>query len=154
MVDTGSGSAPIVDMGAYERQADSDPAGITIQPASGLTTAEAGGSASFTVVLDTQPHADVSAAPVLIQIEADVVVSQPILISNQAQVHYDSDGDGTSDATRLSTDPALAGDAEPTVFQFGGTTPVMIPVNDPRVLFGLALLMMLAAGGALMRRRS
>lgn len=94
------------------------------------------------------------AAPVLIQIEADVVVSQPMLIPNQAQVHYDSDGDGTSDATRLSTDPALAGDAEPTVFQFGGTTPVMIPVNDPRVLFGLLVLMMLAAGGTLMRRRS
>jgi hypothetical protein len=34
--------------------------GVTIKPASGLTTTEAGGAASFTVVLDTQPTADVT----------------------------------------------------------------------------------------------
>jgi uncharacterized protein YjiK len=39
---------------------DNDTAGITVNPTSGLTTTEAGGTASFTVVLNTQPTADVT----------------------------------------------------------------------------------------------
>ena len=39
---------------------DNDTAGITVNPTSGLTTTEAGGAAGFTIVLDTQPTADVS----------------------------------------------------------------------------------------------
>ena len=62
VVDTGAGTAPIVDMGAYERQIDSMPAGITVTPIIGLITTEAGGTADFTVVLDTQPSADVMIA--------------------------------------------------------------------------------------------
>jgi hypothetical protein len=34
--------------------------GITVNPTSGLTTTEAGGTATFTVVLNSQPTADVS----------------------------------------------------------------------------------------------
>ena len=41
---------------------DNDTAGITVSPASGLTTTEAGGTATFTVILDTQPTADVAIA--------------------------------------------------------------------------------------------
>ena len=41
---------------------DNDTAGITVSPTSGLTTTEAGGSDTFTVVLDTQPTADVTVA--------------------------------------------------------------------------------------------
>ena len=59
VVDTGLGTAPIVDLGAYERQTDSGAPGISVNPTSGLITTEAGGTASFTVVLDTQPNADV-----------------------------------------------------------------------------------------------
>jgi hypothetical protein len=40
--------------------ADNDVAGITVTPTAGLTTTEAGGTATFTVVLNTQPTADVS----------------------------------------------------------------------------------------------
>jgi hypothetical protein len=40
--------------------ADNDTAGITVTPTSGLTTTEAGGTAAFTVVLNTQPTADVA----------------------------------------------------------------------------------------------
>ena len=40
--------------------ADNDVAGITVTPTSGLTTTEASGSASFTVVLNTQPTANVT----------------------------------------------------------------------------------------------
>ncbi|NER35145.1 MAG: DUF4347 domain-containing protein [Oscillatoria sp. SIO1A7] len=41
---------------------DNDTAGITINPTQGLTTSEAGGRASFEVVLNTQPTADVAIA--------------------------------------------------------------------------------------------
>ena len=37
-----------------------DPPGITVNPTSGLTTTEAGGTAQFTVVLNTQPTANVT----------------------------------------------------------------------------------------------
>src|SRR5205085_2365081 len=39
---------------------DNDTAGVTVSPTSGLTTSEAGGTATFTVVLDSQPTADVT----------------------------------------------------------------------------------------------
>ena len=39
---------------------DNDAAGITVTPTSGLVTTEAGGTATFTVVLTTQPTADVT----------------------------------------------------------------------------------------------
>src|SRR5207248_2148252 len=41
---------------------DNDTAGITVSPTSGLVTTEAGGTASFTVVLNSQPTANVSVA--------------------------------------------------------------------------------------------
>ena len=41
---------------------DDDTAGVTVTPTSGLTTTEAGGTATFTVVLDAQPSADVAIA--------------------------------------------------------------------------------------------
>ena len=41
---------------------DSDVAGFFVNPISGLTTTEAGGRAHFTVVLNTQPSADVTIA--------------------------------------------------------------------------------------------
>ena len=39
---------------------DNDTAGITVTPTTGLTTTEAGGTATFTVVLASQPTADVT----------------------------------------------------------------------------------------------
>ncbi len=39
---------------------DDDVAGVTVNPTAGLTTTEAGGTATFTVVLDTQPTANVT----------------------------------------------------------------------------------------------
>lgn len=62
VVDTGvaHNGDPILDMGAYERQAASAMAGITVTPTSGLVTTEAGGTTSFEVVLDRYPLADVT----------------------------------------------------------------------------------------------
>src|SRR2546425_868953 len=39
---------------------DNDTPGITVIPTSGLTTTESGGTATFTVALDTQPTANVT----------------------------------------------------------------------------------------------
>ena len=39
---------------------DDDTAGVTVTPTSGLVTTEAGGTASFTVVLESEPVADVT----------------------------------------------------------------------------------------------
>jgi hypothetical protein len=39
---------------------DDDAAGISVSPLAGLVTSEAGGTASFTVVLNSQPTADVT----------------------------------------------------------------------------------------------
>src|SRR5438477_396341 len=39
---------------------DNDVAGITVNPTSGLTTTEAGGTATFTIVLTSQPTANVA----------------------------------------------------------------------------------------------
>src|SRR5690606_8741156 len=39
---------------------DNDTAGITVTPTSGLVTSEAGATATFTVVLNTQPTANVT----------------------------------------------------------------------------------------------
>ena len=41
---------------------DNDSAGITVTPTAGLVTTEAAGTATFTVVLNTQPTADVTIA--------------------------------------------------------------------------------------------
>lgn len=60
VVDTGIGNAPITDIGAYEYQTHSVAAGITVTPISGLVTTEAGGAATFTVVLDRYPAAAVA----------------------------------------------------------------------------------------------
>src|SRR4030095_3418972 len=46
--------------GATVRNPDNAGAGITVPPTSGLTTTEAGGTATFTVVLNSQPTADVT----------------------------------------------------------------------------------------------
>ena len=39
---------------------DDDTAGVTVSPTSGLVTTEAGGAATFTVVLNSQPTANVT----------------------------------------------------------------------------------------------
>lgn len=49
---------PVSDVAAINQ--DNDVAGVTVTPVSGLVTTEAGGTASFTLVLGSQPTADVS----------------------------------------------------------------------------------------------
>ena len=51
---------PLADQTVSVENADDDTAGFTITPTLGLNTTEAGGTASFTVVLDSEPVSDVS----------------------------------------------------------------------------------------------
>ncbi|MBO9664195.1 right-handed parallel beta-helix repeat-containing protein [Dokdonella sp.] len=83
VVDTGNGEAPVIDMGAYEYQVDSVAAGITVTPTGGLVTTEAGGTATFTVVLDRYPGADVT-VPVSSSDTAEGTVAPASLIFTQA----------------------------------------------------------------------
>lgn len=46
-------------------------------------------------------------------------------IANQATVSYDSDGNGTNDATRLSDDPSTAAPSDPTAFLVVGIVPAL-----------------------------
>ncbi len=74
---------PILDIGAYERQTASAVAGITVTPTSGLITTEAGGTATFTVVLDRYPKADVT-LPLSSSDVSEGVVAPASLIFTQA----------------------------------------------------------------------
>src|SRR5262249_25450928 len=60
IVQVDAGDAGLVAVGVTN--ADDDGTGITVSPTSGLMTTEGGGTASFTVVLDSQPLADVTIA--------------------------------------------------------------------------------------------
>jgi Ca2+-binding RTX toxin-like protein len=57
---TATGTANIIGSPVSTTIQNDDTAGISINPTAGLTTTEAGGTATFTVVLDSQPTADVS----------------------------------------------------------------------------------------------
>ncbi|WP_233423039.1 beta strand repeat-containing protein, partial [Planktothrix agardhii] len=59
---------------------DNDTAGITVTPTTGLTTTEAGGTADFTVVLNSQPTADVT-----IPLTSSNDVTIPLTSSNTAE---------------------------------------------------------------------
>jgi len=77
-------------------------------------------------------------------------------VSNQGTISYDSNGDGTNDATAQTDDPGVAGAANPTSIQVPGLPPVVaIPALS---IFGLLLLGLALAGLAFaslrrMRRR-
>lgn len=68
------------------------------------------------------------------------------VVSNQGSVAYDSDGDGTNDATNQTDDPAVAGAANPTSFTVAAVPVVAaaaIPTLSEWALVGLASIMAL-----------
>ena len=103
---------------------DNDAAGITVTPTAGLATTEAGGTATFTVVLNTQPTADVTIALSSSDTtEGTVAPGEPDLHDRELERGADGDGDGrgrrrSSTATSaytivtapaVSTDPNYSG---------------------------------------------
>ena len=76
-------------------------------------------------------------------------------VSNQGTISYDSDGNGTNDATAQTDDPSAAGTANPTTITVGGgIVPPQVPTLSP---FGLLLLAMALGALALLilkRRQS
>ena len=67
-------------------------------------------------------------------------------VSNQAMISYDSDGNGTNDASAVTDDPGAAGAADPTAFPVSGPGLEEVPTLSP---LGLLLLTVLLAGLAL-----
>jgi uncharacterized repeat protein (TIGR01451 family) len=61
-------------------------------------------------------------------------------IANQASVSYDSDGNGTNDATRLSDDPSTAAPSDPTAFVVVGIVPTLSRTMMLLLAFALAAL--------------
>ena len=102
---------------------DNDVAGITVTPTAGLTTTEAGGTATFTVVLNTQPTADVTIA-LSSSNTTEGTVSPASLVFTTAELERAADGDGDGrgrpvvdgavaytivTAAAVSTDPNYSG---------------------------------------------
>src|SRR6202008_2930092 len=57
-------------------------------------------------------------------------------VSNQGSISYDSNGDGTNDATAQTDDPGVAGTANPTSIVVAGPPEPTVPTLSP---FGLLL---------------
>jgi hypothetical protein len=76
-------------------------------------------------------------------------------VSNQASFAYDADGNGTNETSGVTDDPSAGGAADPTTFTVGGGIPAPpIPTLDGAGLALLALLLAVAGGWALRRRRA
>lgn len=109
--------------------ADALPAGVTLVSASataGTVTADvASGAVAWNGIL-------ASGGSVTISIDATVepTVALGTLVSNQAQLAYDADVDGTNEATALTDDPAGGGLEDPTEFVVA-SKPLELFVLDP-----------------------
>ena len=129
VADTGHGPGPIIDMGAFEYQANSVAAGIHVTPTSGLITTETGGTATFSIVLARYPKADVTLALSSSDVTEGVVVPTSLTITqatwNRPQtIIVTGLDDGVSDgdqaytiaiAPASSSDPAYASIDPPNV---------------------------------------
>ncbi|HEX4946191.1 MAG TPA: endonuclease/exonuclease/phosphatase family protein [Blastocatellia bacterium] len=57
------------------------------------------------------------------------------VLSNQGQIAYDADGDGTNEAARVTDDPSIVGPANPTDFAVT-VIPFRVQISDPLVCTG------------------
>ena len=157
-VETGAGYrvARLVDSRASVTVTDDDEAGITVTPTSGLTTTEAGGTATFTVVLDSEPTADVSIG-VSSSDTGEGTVSTDMLTFTDGNWDDpqtvavtgvdDSDDDGTVDYTIMlaaatSTDPNYGG-----VSGVGAVDPADVSVSNEDDDGGIEPTVTITAGG-------
>ena len=121
-----------------------------------VSAAATSGAATATVASNTVTWngAIPAAGSVTITITATILpAAAGATVANQGTISYDSDGNGTNDATAQTDDPRVGGAADPTsITVAGGPVPPQVPTLSP---FGLLLLA--AALGALalllMKRR-
>ncbi len=131
-----AGSGPQVDAPGSDELVDVLPAELALSTASASAgTIDLAGN---TVRWNGAPAAGASAT---ILIEADVVATVPGPISNQASVHYDTDGDGLNDASGVSNDPDNGPGPTTFVYVLGGPSPVAVPTLELWSLLGMAVLM-------------
>jgi len=97
---------------------DNDVAEITVDPVSGLSTTEAGGSDSFTMVLESQPIADVTVNVSVSDLSEGTVTPQTVIFTpSNWDIHQtivvtgvdDTIDDGDIEYT-IFTSPAISGD--------------------------------------------
>jgi uncharacterized repeat protein (TIGR01451 family) len=70
-----------------------------------------------------------SGSSVVIEIEAMILPDMKgEVVSNQAELAYDADGNGRNEATTYSDDPAVAGSYDPTIFEVRNEYLVFLPI--------------------------
>ncbi len=145
---TNNGDAPQADNPGDELT-DVLPAGLTLPGATATSRTATATVATRTVTWNGSIPAHGSVT-ITIQATIDANVAPGTTLSNQATFAYDTDGDGTSESTGMTDDPAGPGAAEPTAFVVAGGAPPG-PANIPTLdEIGLALLvLLLGVGGAL-----
>ncbi len=118
------------------------PAGLALVSATATSGTAAANPGTNTVIWNGSIPASGS---VTITITATILPSAAgTTVSNQGTISYDSNGDGTNDATAQTDDPGVAGAANPTSIQVPGLPPVVtIPALST---FGLLLLGLALAG--------
>jgi hypothetical protein len=74
---------------------------------------------------------------VTITINATINAGAFGLINNQGTINYDSNGDGSNDASALTDNPAAPGPTDPTGFLIAQTIPTLGPVGLLLLAIGL-----------------
>ena len=120
------------------------PAGLALVSATATSGTAAANTGTNTV---TWNGAIPASSSVTITITATILpAAAGTTVSNQGTIAYDSNGDGTNDATAQTDDPGVAGAANPTSIQVPPAPPVItIPALST---FGLLLLGLALAGVA------
>lgn len=133
VADTSAGSYPYLDLGAFERQQPSPPAGVHVSHAGDLVTGENGDTASFTVVLDRYPTAPVTLA-VASSDPGEGLPSPPQLVFNASNwnqprtvtvIGIDDDEVDGDQAYFIHLGPALSDDPD-----YHGLAPPPVPVTN------------------------
>jgi hypothetical protein len=88
---------------------------------------------------------------VVITVNAAVAVASHQTISNQANLLYDADGNGTNEAAANSDDPAVGGANDPTVFESAAV--IEVPALGRPGLLALTGLLLAGAFWVFWRRR-
>ncbi len=97
----------------------------------GAQVISGGGTASAVVATNTVTWngSIASGSSVVIEIKATILLgTKGAVVSNQATIAYDADGNGSNEIDTLSDDPAVAGSYNPTVFNVADEYLVFLPI--------------------------